>query len=70
MIMRNQPNSFDNKPINQSRSAVSAALRLLLYLEVKQVPYIHFTEEQKLRASEVDLVEFLRCQGEKLIPSG
>jgi len=37
---------------------------------VKQVPYIHFTEEQKLRASEVDLVEFLRCQGEKLIPSG
>ena len=34
------------------------------------MPYIHFTEEQKLRASEVDLVEFLRCQGEKLIPSG
>lgn len=38
--------------------------------EVKQVPYIHFTEEQKLRASEVDLVEFLRHQGEKLIRSG
>ena len=34
------------------------------------MPYIHFTEEQKLRASEVDLVEFLRRQGEKLIPSG
>ena len=34
------------------------------------MPYIHFTEEQKLRASEVDLVEFLRCQGEKLIRSG
>lgn len=32
--------------------------------------YIHFTEEQKLRASEVDLVEFLRRQGEKLIRSG
>jgi hypothetical protein len=34
------------------------------------VSYIHFTEEQKLRASEVDLVEFLRRQGEKLIRSG
>ena len=34
------------------------------------MPYIHFTEEQKLRASEVDLVEFLRSQGEKLIRSG
>ena len=34
------------------------------------MPYIHFTEEQKLRASEVDLVEFLLRQGEKLIPSG
>lgn len=34
------------------------------------MPYIHFTEEQKLRASEVDLAAFLRCQGEKLIPSG
>ena len=26
------------------------------------MPYIHFTEEQKLRACEVDLVEFLRHQ--------
>ncbi len=34
------------------------------------MPYIHFTEEQKLRAASVDLVEFLRHQGEKLIPSG
>lgn len=32
--------------------------------------YIHFTEEQKRRANEVDLEEFLRRQGEKLIPSG
>lgn len=32
--------------------------------------YIHFTEEQKLRASEVDLVEFLRHRGENLIRSG
>ena len=32
--------------------------------------YIHFTEEQKRRANEVDLEEFLRCRGEKLIPSG
>ncbi len=39
-------------------------------LEVKQVPYIHFTDDQKLRASEVDLAEFLRHQGEKLIRSG
>ena len=29
--------------------------------------YIHFTEEQQYRASCVDLVEFLRRQGEKLI---
>ena len=34
------------------------------------MPYIHFTEEQMLRACEVDLVEFLRHQGEKLIRSG
>lgn len=34
------------------------------------MPYIHFTEEQKLRASSVDLAEFLRRQGEKLISSG
>ena len=34
------------------------------------MPYIPFTEEQKLRANSVDLVGFLRRQGEKLIPSG
>lgn len=34
------------------------------------MPYIYFTEEQKLQASSVDLVEFLRRQGEKLIRSG
>ncbi len=34
------------------------------------MPYTHFTDEQKRRASEVDLVEFLRHQGEKLIRSG
>ena len=34
------------------------------------MPYIHFTEEQKLRASRMDLPEFLRRQGEKLIRSG
>ena len=32
--------------------------------------YIHFTEEQKERANSVDLVEFLRMQGETFIPSG
>lgn len=32
--------------------------------------YIHFTEEQKERAAAVDLEEFLRFRGEKLIPSG
>ena len=32
--------------------------------------YIHFTEEQKQRANSVDLVEFLKMQGETLIPSG
>ena len=32
--------------------------------------YVHFTNEQKQRANSVDLVEFLRMQGETLIPSG
>jgi len=32
--------------------------------------YIHFTEEQKLRAASVDLEEFLRLRGEGLIRSG
>lgn len=32
--------------------------------------YIHFTKEEKQRANEVDLVEFLQKQGEKLLPSG
>ena len=32
--------------------------------------YIHFTEEQKRRANSVDLPEFLRGRGEKLLPSG
>ena len=35
-----------------------------------EIPYIHFTNEQKLRASEVDLEQFLLRQGETLIPSG
>lgn len=32
--------------------------------------YIHFTEEEKERANQVDLEHFLLQQGEKLIPSG
>ena len=32
--------------------------------------YIHFTDEQKRRAAEVDLEEFLRRRGEKLLSSG
>jgi hypothetical protein len=32
--------------------------------------YIHFTEEQKYRANNVDLIDFLYRQGEKLIASG
>lgn len=34
------------------------------------MPYIHFTDEQKQRAASVDLVDFLRRQGEKLVRSG
>lgn len=34
------------------------------------MPYIHFTDEQKKRAASVDLVDFLRRQGEKLVRSG
>ena len=34
------------------------------------MPYIHFTEEQKRQANSVDLAEFLRREGEKLIRSG
>lgn len=32
--------------------------------------YIHFSEEQKQRANSIDLAEFLRRQGETLLPSG
>jgi len=32
--------------------------------------YIHFTEDQKYRANRVDLEDFLRRRGEKLLPSG
>ena len=32
--------------------------------------YIHFTEEQKIRVGSVDLEEFLRLRGEKLLTSG
>ena len=32
--------------------------------------YVHFTDDQKYRANNVDLVDFLQRQGEKLIPSG
>lgn len=32
--------------------------------------YIHFTDEQKRQANEVDLEEFLARRGEKLLPSG
>ena len=32
--------------------------------------YIHFTDDQKYRANNVDLVDFLQRQGEKLLPSG
>lgn len=32
--------------------------------------YIHFTEEEKQRANEIDLVNFLEMQGEKLLRSG
>ena len=32
--------------------------------------YIHFTEEEKRQANEVDLVHFLLQQGENLLPSG
>lgn len=32
--------------------------------------YIHFTEEQKHRANNIDLAEFLRSQGEQLVRSG
>ena len=34
------------------------------------MPYIHFTDDQKRRAGEVDLEQFLLRQGERLIPSG
>lgn len=37
---------------------------------MRQIPYIHFTDDQKRRASEVDLEQFLLRQGEKLLSSG
>lgn len=38
--------------------------------QVTNMTYIHFTEEQKLRASSVDLEEFLRYHGKGLTRSG
>lgn len=35
-----------------------------------KIPYIYFTDEQKRRAGEVDLEQFLLWQGERLLPSG
>lgn len=35
-----------------------------------KIPYIHFTDDQKRRAGEVDLEQFLIRQGERLLPSG
>lgn len=32
--------------------------------------YIHFTEEEKYRANEIDLIDFLQSRGEKLLRSG
>ncbi|WP_312611533.1 DUF3991 and toprim domain-containing protein [Oscillibacter sp.] len=32
--------------------------------------YVHFTDEQKYRANNVDLADFLQRHGEKLLPSG
>ena len=32
--------------------------------------YVHFTEDQKQRAGSVDLVDFLRLNGERLISAG
>jgi len=32
--------------------------------------YVHFTDEQKYRANNVDLADFLQRRGEKLLPSG
>ena len=37
---------------------------------VVKIPYIHFTDDQKRRAGEVDLEQFLLRQGERLLPSG
>lgn len=39
-------------------------------MEVINLTYIHFTDEQKQRAASVDLEAFLRSRGERLISSG
>ena len=35
--------------------------------DVREIPYIHFIDNQKYRTGEVDLEQFLLRQGEKLI---
>lgn len=45
-------------------------LQPFYFREVKILPYIHFTGEQKRQANLVDLSEFLRSRGEPLIQSG
>lgn len=61
-----RPASLDEVGLFYSEEKLDEALGK----EGCSVPYIHFTEDQKLRANSVDLVEFLRRQGEKLISSG
>ena len=84
--MQDEPEPENQKEEHQSYSvyeqaqryrAAKAALQDIYALdaehaekEVSMSSYIHFTEEQKQRAAAVDLEEFLRCRGEKLLSSG
>ena len=47
---------------DMSQSAVDTVLWLFIFTGGVKMPYIHFTDEQKRQANEVDLVEFLRSK--------
>ena len=65
---------FEDKDLKKYLSVLSAeqpeTFQEALYYAMNLDDYIHFTDEQKQRAAEVDLEEFLRRRGEKLLSSG
>lgn len=72
--LRKKENEYTYAPCTkqQAEELIRGLREIVPYVkkEDSMSSYIHFTEEQKQRAAAVDLEEFLRCRGEKLLSSG